>query len=196
MPISLEKGSRISLSKAAADAGLSGLKNIIVGLGWDTNRYDGSEAFDLDASAFLLDSDNKAHGIEDFVFYNNLSSKGVTHTGDNRTGLGDGDDEQILIELDGIPPEIAKIAFAVTIDQADARRQNFGAVENAFIHVMDKDTGTDLLKYDLTEDYSIETALVVAELYRNNGEWKFNAVGAGFANGLAALCANYGLDAG
>lgn len=196
MPISLEKGGRISLAKAAADAGLPGLRNIIIGLGWDTNRYDGSEAFDLDASAFLLDSGGKAHDIKDFVFYNNLSSKGVTHTGDNRTGLGDGDDEQLIVELDSVPPDIARIAFAVTIDRADERRQNFGTVENAFIHIMDKDTGAELLRYDLTEDYSIETALVVAELYRHNGEWKFGAVGTGFENGLAALCANYGLDAG
>lgn len=196
MPISLEKGSRISLSKAAADAGLSGLKNIVVGLGWDTNRYDGNADFDLDASVFLLDSNGKAHDINDFVFYNNLSSKGVTHTGDNRTGLGDGDDEQLIVELETVPQSVDKIAFAVTIDQADTRHQNFGGVENAFIHVLDKDTGIELLRYDLTEEYSIETALVVAELYRNNGEWKFNAVGAGFAGGLAALCANYGLDAG
>lgn len=196
MPISLEKGNRISLAKAADDAGLSGLKNIIVGLGWDTNRYDGGADFDLDSSVFLLDSAGKAHGIEDFVFYNNLSSKGVTHTGDNRTGLGDGDDEQIIVELDKVPAEVAKIAFTVTIDRAEERRQNFGVVENAFIHVMDKDTGTELLRYDLTEDYSIETALVVAELYRHNNEWKFNAVGAGFNNGLAGLCQNYGLDVG
>lgn len=194
MPISLQKGNRISLEKAAADAGVSNLQNIIVGLGWDTNRYNSGGDFDLDASVFLLDSNGKAHGIEDFVFYNNISSKGVTHMGDNRTGVGDGDDEQILVELNNIASGVSRITFTVTIDQADARNQNFGMVENAFIHIMDKDSGTELLRFDLTEDFSIETAIVAAELYKSDTGWKFNAVGAGFSGGLAALCSNYGLQ--
>lgn len=195
MAVSLSKGGKVSLAKVAADAGISGnLSKIIVGLGWDTNRYDGGAAFDLDASAFLLNAQGKVRSSSDFVFYNNMSTTGVTHTGDNRTGAGEGDDEQIIIDLTAISADVDKIAFTVTIDEAVARNQNFGLVENAFIRIVDEATDTELLRYDLTEDYSVETAMVVAELYKHNGEWQFNAIGSGFQGGLAALCNNYGIE--
>lgn len=195
MPVSLSKGGKVSLAKAASDAGVAGLIKVVVGLGWDTNRYDGGSAFDLDASAFLTKADGKVRNDSDFVFYGNKNGTGVTHTGDNRTGDGDGDDEQIVIDLNAVPDDIQKIAFAVTIYEAESRSQNFGMVENSYIRVTDEATGTELIRYDLGEDYSIETAVVVGELYRNNGEWKFNAVGSGFQGGLAALCGNYGIEA-
>lgn len=194
MAVSLAKGGKVSLAKAAADAGITApLTKLVIGLGWDTNRYDGGAAFDLDAAAFMLNDSGKVRSEKDFVFYNNLNGAGVQHTGDNRTGEGDGDDEQLIVDLTQVPTEIVKIAFTVTIDQAEARNQNFGSVENAFIRVVDEVSGKELVRYDLTEDFSIETALVVAELYRNNGEWKFNAVGSGFSGGLSALCANFGI---
>lgn len=196
MPVNLSKGGKVSLAKAAADAGVAGLSKVAVGLGWDTNRYDGGSDFDLDASAFLVKADGKVRNENDFVFYGNPSSAGVTHTGDNKTGDGDGDDERIIIDLNAVPEEIQKIPFTVTIHEADSRGQNFGMVENSYIRVMDEATGTELIRYDLGEDYSIETAVVVGELYRNNGEWKFNAVGSGFQGGLAALCGNYGVEVG
>ena len=164
MPINLSKGQKISLSKEAP-----GLKKIMVGLGWDTNKYDGGQDFDLDASAFLAGANGKCTSDQDFVFYGNLEhpSGSVKHMGDNRTGDGEGDDEQIFIDLSAIPANIAKVAFTVTIYDADKRRQNFGQV----------------------------CALVIGELYRHGGEWKFNAIGSGFSGGLAALCAQYGIDA-
>lgn len=194
MAVSLKKGEKVSLAKTAADAGIQSLSKIVVGLGWDVNRYDGGAAFDLDAAAFLLAGNDKVRNEKDFIFYNNKLGQGVEHTGDNRTGAGEGDDEQIKVDLNAIDPNIAKIAFTVTIDQAEMRKQNFGSVENAFIHIVDELSGTELIRYDLTEDFSIETAIVVAELYRNNGEWKFNAVGSGFSGGLAALCNNFGIN--
>lgn len=204
MAVNLSKGSKISLAKVAEDAGIhGGLKNIVVGLGWDTNRYSGGAQFDLDAAAFLT-SNGKVRSEADFVFYNTEHktaegyrsdlAESVMHTGDNRTGEGDGDDEQILVDLTKVPADVDKISFTVTIDQADVHNQNFGMVENSMIHILDKDTGTELIRYDLGEDFSVETAIVAAELYRNNGEWKFNAVGAGFSGGLAALCGNFGID--
>lgn len=195
MSVSLSKGQKVSLAKVASDAGVSSLTKVIVGLGWDVNRYDGGADFDLDAAAFMLGANGKVRSDADFIFYNNKNGAGVTHTGDNRTGAGDGDDEQIAVDLTAVPLDVEKIAFTVTIDQAESRGQNFGMVENSFIRIVDEATGTELLKYDLGEDYSIETAVVVAELYRNNGEWKFNAIGSGFQGGLGALCANYGIDA-
>jgi tellurium resistance protein TerD len=216
MPVNLSKGSKVSLAKVAAEAGVAGLSKIVVGLGWDTNRYDGGSDFDLDASAFLTGANGKVRGDEDFIFYNRTSDKGhfgevgyngdirwipdlenssVIHTGDNRTGDGEGDDEQIKVDLTKVPADVEKISFIVTIDQAYVRSQNFGMVENSYIRVVDEASGTELIRYDLGEDYSIETAVVVGELYRNNGEWKFNAVGSGFQGGLAALCKNYGIDA-
>lgn len=195
MPVNLSKGSKVSLAKAAADAGVTGLTKVVIGLGWNTNRYDGGSSFDLDASAFMTKSNGKVRGDNDFIFYGNQNGDGVTHSGDNRTGEGDGDDEQIVVDLTAVPEEIEKIAFTVTIYDAESRNQNFGMVEESYIRVIDEATGTELIRYDLGEDYSIETAVVVGELYRNNGEWKFNAIGSGFQGGLKALCANYGIDA-
>lgn len=191
MAISLAKGQKVDLTK-----GNAGLKKLLVGLGWDTNKYDGGGAFDLDAAAFLLGANGKVLSDSDFVFYNNLkhSSGSVEHMGDNLTGDGDGDDEQIKVDLSLVPANIEKIDFTVTIDSADAKKQNFGQVSNAYIHIVDEATGAELLRFDLGEEFSVETAVVVGELYRNNGEWKFNAIGAGFAGGLAALCKNFGVN--
>jgi len=195
MAVSLSKGGKVSLAKVASDAGIAALDKITVGLGWDVNRYDGGADFDLDAAAFMLGNTGKVRSEADFIFYNNKKGPGVEHTGDNRTGAGEGDDEQIKVVLSQIPADVEKISFTVTIDQADTRNQNFGMVENSFIRIVDDATGTELIRYDLGEDFSVETAIVVAELYRNNGEWKFNAIGAGFAGGLKALCGNFGIDA-
>jgi tellurium resistance protein TerD len=193
MAVSLAKGQKVSLSKAAVDAGTT-LDNITVGLGWDISRYDGSEAYDLDTSAFLLNANGKVANDERFVFYGNTEVNGVRHQGDNRTGDGDGDDEQIKIKLSELDSGIEKIAISVTIDSADVRNQNFGMVENAYIRVIDKSTGSELLRYDLCEDFSIETAIVVAEIYKHNGDWKFSAVGSGFSGGLEAICKNFGVN--
>ncbi|QMV41453.1 TerD family protein [Cohnella cholangitidis] len=192
MTISLSKGQRIDLTKTNP-----GLKRAIIGLGWDTNKYTGGEAFDLDASAFLLHQNGKAGGIEDFVFYNNLSvyTGAVVHSGDNRDGQGDGDDEQIKLDFTKIPEAIHRIGITVTIHNAEQRNQNFGQVSNAFVRLVDEQTGSEILRYDLGEDFSVETAVVVCELYRHGGDWKFQAVGSGFAGGLSALAHNYGLDA-
>lgn len=191
MAINLSKGQKISLTKE-----VPGLKEVIIGLGWDTKRYDGGNDFDLDASAFLVGENGRVNNDLDFVFYNNLShpSESVIHTGDNRTGEGEGDDEQLIIDFPKVPQNIAKVAITVTIHDAQARGQNFGQISNAFVRVVNKETGEEVLRYDLSEDFSIETALVFCELYRHNGEWKFNAVGSGFGGGLEALCRNYGLD--
>ncbi len=191
MAVSLKKGQKVDLTK-----GNPGLTKVIVGLGWDTNKYSGGFDFDLDASAFLVGADGKVTRDEDFVFYNNLKhpSGGVIHTGDNRTGDGDGDDEQIIVEFSKIPSNIDKVGITVTIFEAPQRGQNFGQVSNAFVRIVDAGTNEEVLRYDLAEDFSIETALVVAELYRNNGEWKFNAIGSGFSGGLDALCKNYGVN--
>ncbi len=191
MPINLSKGQKVDLTK-----GNPGLKNIMVGLGWDVNAFDSGADFDLDAAAFLLGADGKCTSDKDFVFYGNLqhTSGAVNHMGDNLTGAGDGDDEQIQVDLSKVPANIEKIAFTVTIYEAEARRQNFGQVSNAFIRLVDESSNTELIRYDLGEDFSIETAIVVGELYRNNGEWKFNAIGSGFQGGLAALCGHYGIE--
>ncbi len=193
MAISLQKGQKIDLTKTNP-----GLTKVLVGLGWDTNKYDGGADFDLDAAVFLLGDSGKVNSDADFVFYGNLkhASGAVEHLGDNLTGAGDGDDEQIKIDLAAVPANISKIDFTVTIYDSDARRQNFGQVSNAFIRIVNEATGEELLRFDLGEDFSIETAVVVAELYRNNGEWKFNAIGSGFSGGLAALCQNFGVNAG
>ena len=191
MSISLAKGQKVDLTK-----GNPGLKNVMVGLGWDVNAYDSGVSFDLDAAAFMLGENGKCPTEKEFIFYGNLahSSESVTHMGDNLTGEGDGDDEQIMVDLSSIPANISKIAFTVTIYDCDARRQNFGQVSNSFIRIVDGDSNTELVRYDLGEDFSIETAIVVGELYRHNGEWKFNAIGSGFQGGLAALCAHFGID--
>lgn len=193
MAINLQKGQRVSLDNTMTHA--------LVGLGWDINRYDGGFDFDLDASAFLLGENGMLQRDEDFVFYNNLQhpSGAVTHTGDNLTGEGEGDDEQILIDFTKIPENIKKIAICVTIHDAQARRQNFGQVSNAYIRIAKladefDTTGETVLKFDLEEEFSIETALVVAELYQKNGEWKFNAIASGYQGGLAAICRSYGAN--
>lgn len=191
MPINLTKGQKVDLTK-----GNPNLKNILVGLGWDVNTFDSGADFDLDAAAFMVGVSGKCPTEKEFVFYGNLEheSGAVLHMGDNLTGAGDGDDEQIKIDLTKIPANIDRIVFTVTIYEAQERRQNFGQVSNSFIHIVDEDTGTDLIQYDLGEDFSIETAVVVGELYRKNGEWKFNAIGSGFQGGLAALCGHYGIE--
>ena len=192
MAINLTKGQKIDLTKENPS-----LTKIMVGLGWDVNMFDGGADFDLDASAFVCGANGKCTRDEDFVFYKNLThpSGAVKHMGDNLTGEGDGDDEQIEVDLSKLPANIEKVAFTVTIYDADRRRQNFGQVSNAYIRIVDEATGSEIVHYDLGEDFSIETAIVVGELYKHNGNWKFNAIGSGYRGGLAALCAQYGLDA-
>lgn len=191
MSINLKKGQKINLTKDNP-----GLNKVIIGLGWDTNKYSGGEGFDLDASAFLVDSNGKVNDDLNFIFYNNLQdpSGAVVHTGDNRTGDGDGDDEQIIIDFSKITSDVDKIAITVTIHEAQQRGQNFGQVSNAFVRIVNEETDVEVLRYDLSEDFSIETALVFCELYRNNGDWKFSAIGSGFSGGLESLCKNYGLE--
>lgn len=191
MPVSLQKGQKVSITK-----GNPGLSKVVVGLGWDVNQYDTGGSFDLDAAAFLITDSGKVSRPEDFVFFGNLQhpSGSVQHMGDNLTGAGDGDDEQMKINLSSVPDNISKIAFTVTIYEAEQRRQNFGQVNNAFIRIYNEENGEELLRYDLGEDFSIETAAVFGELYKNGGEWKFNAIGCGYQGGLAALCANYGVE--
>ena len=193
MAINLQKGQRVSLDNS--------LRLALVGLGWDTNRYDGGYDFDLDASVFMLGEDGKLLRDEDFIFYNNLQSRNdaVIHTGDNTTGEGEGDDEVILIDFSKIPSDIKKLAICVSIHEADIRRQNFGQVSNAYIRLArmadayDRE-GETVLKYDLEEEFSIETALVVAEIYNRNGVWRFNAVASGYKGGLAAIVRAFGGD--
>ncbi|KMY55766.1 chemical-damaging agent resistance protein C [Bacillus sp. FJAT-27231] len=192
MAISLSKGQKVDLTK-----GNPGLKNITVGLGWDTNKYDGGHSFDLDSSVFLLNGAGKCESEKDFIFYNNLEggNGSVVHTGDNLTGEGDGDDEQVKITLADVPASIEKIAFTITIHEAEQRNQNFGQVSNSYVRIVNTENNEELIRYDLGEDFSIETAVVVGELYRHNGEWKFNAIGSGYQGGLASLVKDYGLQA-
>ena len=190
MSINLTKGQKVDLTK-----GNPSLKNIMVGLGWDVNAFDSGADFDLDAAAFMLGANGKCPTEKEFVFYGNLThpSGAIQHMGDNLTGAGDGDDEQIKIDLSKIPANITKIAFTVTIYEAEERRQNFGQVSNAFVRIVNEATGQEILRYDLGEDFSIETAVVFGELYKNGNEWKFNAIGSGYQGGLAALCNSYGI---
>lgn len=190
MAISLQKGGRISLTKEAPT-----LNKVHVGLGWDERATDGSE-FDLDASAFLLNDQGKVRADTDFIFYNQLESTdgSVKHQGDNRTGAGEGDDEVIMLDLKQIPGDVKKIAFTVTIHDAETRHQNFGQIANAFIRLVNAETDEEVVRYDLTEDSSVETALIFGEIYRHNDEWRFSAVGQGYAGGLAALCQQYGVN--
>ena len=192
MALSLQKGGNLSLSKTDPS-----LTKILVGLGWDERTTDGS-SFDLDASAFLLTAGDKVRNDSDFIFYNQLKSPdgSVEHAGDNRTGQGDGDDESVKVDLSKVPAEITKIAFTVTIHDAEARRQNFGQISNAFIRVVNDLTGTEIVRYDLAEDYSTETAMIFGELYRHNSEWKFRAVGQGYSGGLKAMCDQFGIKIG
>lgn len=191
MAISLGKGGNLSLTKT--DPSLS---KILVGLGWDERSTDGND-FDLDASAFLLNNSGKVRNEADFIFYNQLRSPdgSVEHTGDNRSGQGDGDDESVKIDLSRVPVDVDKIVITVTIHDADARRQNFGQVANAFIRVVNEVNGQEVVRFDLAEDYSTETAMVFGELYRHNGEWKFRAVGQGYSGGLSAMCRQFGISA-
>ena len=193
MGVCLTKGQKVSLTKDN-----EGLSKIIVGIGWDINQFDTGGDFDLDSVAFMVGDNGKVTKQEDFIFFGNLKhpSGSVEHLGDNRTGVGEGDDEVIKIELSKIPAEITKIVFAVTIYEAEARHQNFGQVSNAFVRIVDEVKNEEMLRYDLGEDFSIETAAVFGELYKHNGEWKFNAIGSGFQGGLAALCGAYGVEVG
>lgn len=192
MSISLAKGGNVSLSKEAP-----GLTRIMIGLGWDERATDGAD-FDLDASAFLLNEGGRVRSDSDFIFYNNLRSAdgSVEHAGDNRTGGGDGDDEQIKVDLSRVPADVHKIAVTVTIHEGESRRQNFGMVSNAFIRVVDETSSREITRYDLNEDASVETAMIFGEVYRHNGEWKFRAVGQGFKGGLGPLARNYGVNVG
>lgn len=191
MAINLIKGENINLTKQAPN-----LVNVMVGLGWEVRGSDGDD-FDLDASAFLLKDNNKVRSDADFIFYNQLSSQdgSVEHTGDNRVG-GDGanDDEQIMVHLDKVADYVKKIAITVTIYDYENRKQNFGQVNSAYIRIVNADTDTEIARYDLSEDASVETAMIFGELYKHNGEWKFKAVGQGFLGGLKALCQSYGVN--
>lgn len=190
MAVSLQKGGNVSLSKEAP-----GMKKMIIGLGWDARATDGVD-FDLDASAFMLGADGKVRSDADFIFYRQLESpcKSVKHMGDNLTGDGDGDDEQIVIDLAAIPEGVDKIDVTVTIHEAEARRQNFGQVSNAYMRCVNADGEVEVARFDLSEDASVETAMQFGSIYRHGGEWKFKAIGQGFAGGLMALCKNYGVN--
>ncbi len=190
MAVSLSKGGNVSLSKEAP-----GLTKVLVGLGWDARASDGAD-FDLDASVFLCGASGKVRSDSDFIFYNNLKSSdgSVEHTGDNKSGAGEGDDESIKVDLSKIPADVAKIVFAVTIHEAEGRKQNFGMVSNAFVRVVNQDGNKELARYDLSEDSSVETAMIFAEVYRNGNEWKFKAIGQGFKGGLGPLAATLGVN--
>lgn len=190
MAVSLSKGQNVSLTKEDP-----GLKKVMFGLGWDVRRTDGA-AFDLDASAFVLDQNDKVLSDQHFVFYNNLKdpSGAVSHSGDNLTGAGEGDDEQMVVDLGLLTPDAAKVSFVVTIHEAEGRGQNFGQVSNAFIRAVNADTDNEIARYDLSEDASVETAMIFAELYRHGSDWKFRATGQGYAGGLASVAKDYGVS--
>jgi len=190
MALSLSKGQNLSLSKTDP-----GLKKVLVGLGWDARATDGQD-FDLDASVFLLAQSGKVRSDADFIFYNQLQSGcgSVVHTGDNRTGEGDGDDESVKVDLSMVPADVQRIAITVTIDKAEEKRQSFGQVQNAFIRIVNEETGVEVVRYDLSEDYSTETAMIFGEVYRHGGEWKFKAIGQGYAGGLKAMCDQFGIN--
>ncbi len=192
MAISLQKGGNVSLSKQAP-----GLKRVRFGLGWDLRKTDGTD-FDLDASAFVLNADGKVLSDQHFIFYNNPTDPAgsVTHKGDNRTGAGEGDDEVIEIDLGTLTADTAKVAFVVTIHDAEARKQNFGQVSNAYIRSLNAEGDQEIARYDLSEDASTETAMIFGELYRHNDEWKFKAIGQGYAGGLAAVARDFGVNLG
>jgi tellurium resistance protein TerD len=190
MGISLSKGGNISLSKTDPT-----LKNVIIGLGWDARPTDGTD-FDLDASAFMVKEDGKVRSDNDFIFYNQTKSTcgSVEHTGDNRTGAGDGDDEAIIVLLDKVPADIQRVIFTVTIHEAESRKQNFGQVSHAYVRVVNRDSNAEVARYDLSEDASIETAMIFGEIYKHGAEWKFKAVGQGYAGVLRALARKYGIN--
>jgi len=192
MAVSLQKGGNVSLSKEAP-----GLSKVTVGLGWDPRVTDGAE-FDLDASVFVCGDNGMVLSDKHFVFYNNVKSPdgSIEHTGDNKTGEGDGDDEQVKINLTAVPAEVKKLVFAVTIHEAGNRNQNFGQVSNAFMRVINQEGEAELARYDLSEDYSVETAMIFGEVYRHNDEWKFKAIGSGFEGGLGPLASSHGVNLG
>ena len=192
MAVTLSKGQNVSLSKTDPL-----LKHILIGLGWDARSSDGQD-FDLDASVFMTADNGKVPSDDYFVFYNQLQSPcgSVQHTGDNLTGDGDGDDESVIVELEKVPANIKSLFVTVTIHDAETRRQNFGQVSNAFVRLVNHETGQEVLRFDLSEDYSTETAMVFGEVYRHNGDWKFRAIGQGYAGGLLALCNQYGVNVG
>ncbi|GGU17888.1 TerD family protein [Streptomyces lavendofoliae] len=190
MGVSLSKGGNVSLTKEAP-----GLTAVTVGLGWDVRTTTGTD-FDLDASAILVNAEGKVRNDQDFVFFNNLKSAdgSVEHTGDNLTGEGEGDDEQVQVDLANVPADVAKIVFPVSIYDAETRQQSFGQVRNAFIRVVNQAGGAEIARYDLSEDASTETAMVFGELYRNGAEWKFRAVGQGYASGLRGIAQDFGVN--
>jgi len=191
MAVSLSKGGNVSLSKEEPN-----LKQILIGLGWNPRPTDGA-AHDLDASAFLLGATGKCLNDLGFIFYNNKTSQdgAVVHQGDNRTGEGDGDDEKIVVDLNKVSPDIHRIAVTVTIHDAEKLRQNFGQVADAYIRIVNNETGREITRYDLTEDASTNTAMIFGEVYRHGVEWKFRAVGSGFDGGLAKMAATFGVNA-
>jgi len=190
MAIQLKKGGNVSLSKHAPN-----LKKIVIALGWDSRTSIGAD-FDLDAGAFMLNGDGMAISDDHFIFYNNLNSPdgSIQHLGDNLDGSGDGDDEMINVSLDEVPAVVQKVVLSVTIYEGEERNQNFGMVSNAFIRIINQDTSEEIARYDLGEDFSMETAMIFGELYRYNGEWKFRAVGQGIVGGLAAIVQRYGIE--
>lgn len=192
MAVSLTKGANVSLEKIAP-----GLENVNVGLAWNERVTDGA-AWDLDASVFMVGADGKVLSDEGFIFYGNkVSADGsVTHMGDNLTGAGEGDDEVVKVGLSAVPADVAKLVFAVTIHEADKRGQNFGQVDGAAIRIVDQATGEEIVRYDLSEDYSTETAMIFGELYRHDGAWKFKAIGSGFEGGLGPMAKSYGVNIG
>jgi len=189
MAINLQKGGNVNLSKEAP-----GIAKMIIGLGWDARVTDGA-AFDIDGSAFLLKADGKVRADIDMIFYNNLKSSdgSVTHTGDNRTGAGDGDDESVVVDLAKVPADVDKIAVCVTIHDAEARKQNFGMVAKAYVRCVNENGNTEIARFDLSEDGSTETAMVFGEIYRNGADWKFKAIGQGYKGGLGPLAASFGV---
>jgi tellurium resistance protein TerD len=190
MAISLNKGGNVNLSKEAPN-----LENVLVGLGWDARATDGQD-FDLDASLFMVKDDGKVPGDAYFIFYNQSKSPegSIEHTGDNLTGSGEGDDEQVLVTLSKVPSEVQRLVVVVTIHDADARRQNFGQVSNAFVRIVNRDNNQEIVRFDLSEDYSTETAMIFGEIYRHSGDWKFRAVGQGYSGGLRALALQHGVN--
>jgi tellurium resistance protein TerD len=191
MAVSLKKGANVSLSKEAPN-----LSAILIGLGWDARSTDGAD-FDLDASLFMLGENGRVRSDSDFIFYNNLKSAdgSVVHTGDNRTGAGEGDDEAIKVDLKKVPADVMRLTVSVTIHEADVRRQNFGMVSNAFIRIVNLADDREIARYDLSEDASVETAMIFGEVYRYGGEWKFKAIGQGYKGGLGPLARNFGVNA-
>ena len=192
MALSLQKGGNLSLSKAAPN-----LTHILIGLGWDVRTTEGA-AFDLDASLFMLGENGKVRSDADFIFYNQAKSScgSVEHTGDNRTGAGDGDDESIKVNLTGVPANVSRLVVTVTIHEADSRRQSFGQVGGAFMRIVNAADSSEIARFDLSEDYSTETAMIFGEVYRHGGEWKFKAVGQGYSGGLYAMCQQFGVNIG